>query len=146
MGFASAKPTLRNRRRDFAACLTPLTFNLRNAGGAAQAGHDLVEVAQVADFDIDQGFEKILLALDDFQIRYGAFLLGEMAPHTENGGQIYFPAGTPDPSDVFDSKVDLEASACRELHEETGVKAEEAIIGATWTIVFAGSRIDASNR
>jgi 8-oxo-dGTP pyrophosphatase MutT (NUDIX family) len=71
----------------------------------------------------------------------GAFLLGEMAPHTTNGGQIYFPAGTPDPSDVFDGKVDLEASACRELHEETGVRAEEAIIGATWTVVFAGSRI-----
>ena len=40
----------------------------------------------------------------------GAFLLGEMAPHTTNDGQIYFPAGTPDPSDVFDGKVDLEAS------------------------------------
>jgi 8-oxo-dGTP pyrophosphatase MutT (NUDIX family) len=70
-----------------------------------------------------------------------AFLLGEMAPHTVNAGQIYFPAGTPDPSDVFDSKVDLEESACRELHEETGLKAEEAIIRATWTVVFAGSRI-----
>ena len=62
-------------------------------------------------------------------------------PPTTNGGQIYFPAGTPDPSDVFDGKVDLEASACRELLEETGVRAEEAIIGATWTVVFAGSRI-----
>ena len=71
----------------------------------------------------------------------GLFLLGEMAPHTTNDGQIYFPAGTPDPSDVFDGKVDLEASACRELLEETGVRAEEAIIGATWTVVFAGSRI-----
>ena len=71
----------------------------------------------------------------------GAFLLGEMAPPTTNGGQIYFPAGAPDPSDLFDGKVDLEASACRELLEETGVRAEEAIIGATWTVVFAGSRI-----
>ena len=71
----------------------------------------------------------------------GAFLLGEMAPHTVNGGQIYFPAGTPDPSDVFDGKVDLDASARRELLEETRVRAEEAIIGATWTVVFAGSRI-----
>jgi 8-oxo-dGTP pyrophosphatase MutT (NUDIX family) len=62
-------------------------------------------------------------------------------PPTTNGGQIYFPAGTPDPSDLFDGKVDLEASACRELLEETGVRAEEAIIGATWTVVFAGSRI-----
>ena len=76
----------------------------------------------------------------------GAFLLGEMAPHTTNGGQIYFPAGTPDPSDVFDGLVDLEASACRELVEETGVRAEEAIIGATWTVVFAGSWIACINR
>jgi hypothetical protein len=28
----------------------------------------------------------------------GAFLLGEMAPHTVNGGQTYFPAGTPEAS------------------------------------------------
>jgi 8-oxo-dGTP pyrophosphatase MutT (NUDIX family) len=71
----------------------------------------------------------------------GAFLLGEMAPHTINGGQIYFPAGTPDPSDVFDGKVDLDASARRELLEETGVRAEETVLGPMWTVVFAGSRI-----
>ena len=64
----------------------------------------------------------------------GVFLLGEMASHTTNGGQIYFPAGTPDPSDVMDGKVHLEASPCRELLEETGVRAEEAIIGVTWTV------------
>jgi 8-oxo-dGTP pyrophosphatase MutT (NUDIX family) len=71
----------------------------------------------------------------------GVFLLGEMAPHTLNGGQIYFPAGTPDSSDVFDSKVDLDASARRELLEETGVSAEGAVVGPAWTVVFAGWRI-----
>ena len=71
----------------------------------------------------------------------GAFLLGEMAPHTMNGGKIYFPSGIPEPSDVVDGKVDLSASACRELLEETGVRAEETIIGPTWTVVFAERRI-----
>ncbi len=71
----------------------------------------------------------------------GAFLLGEMAPHTVNGGLIYFPAGTPDPGDVFDGKVDLDASARRELLEETGLKADEAAIRPGWTVAFAPQRI-----
>ena len=71
----------------------------------------------------------------------GAFLLGEMAPHTFNAGQIYFPAGTPDPNDIFDGKVDLEASARRELLEETGVNADEASVAPGWTLVFTPQRI-----
>jgi 8-oxo-dGTP pyrophosphatase MutT (NUDIX family) len=71
----------------------------------------------------------------------GAFLLGEMAPHTFNARQIYFPAGTPDPTDIFDGKVDLEASARRELLEETGVNAGETAIAPGWTLVFSPKRI-----
>jgi 8-oxo-dGTP pyrophosphatase MutT (NUDIX family) len=71
----------------------------------------------------------------------GAFLLGEMAHHTINAGQIYFPAGTPDPTDVFGGRVDLEASARRELLEETGVDASDAAIARGWTVVFADRRI-----
>jgi hypothetical protein len=71
----------------------------------------------------------------------GAFLLGEMAAHTYSAGQIYFPAGTPDPNDVFEGRVDLEASVRRELFEETGVKSGETTIAPDWTLVFAPQRI-----
>jgi 8-oxo-dGTP pyrophosphatase MutT (NUDIX family) len=76
----------------------------------------------------------------------GAFLLGEMAPHTFTAGQIYFPAGTPDPTDVFDGRVDLEASARRELFEETGVNAEETEVAPGWPLVFTPQRIACMKR
>ena len=45
----------------------------------------------------------------------GAFLLGVMGGHTATAGQVYFPAGTPDPNDVVGDSVDLEAGVMREL-------------------------------
>ncbi|MEI9803393.1 MAG: NUDIX domain-containing protein [Pseudolabrys sp.] len=71
----------------------------------------------------------------------GAFVLGQMAAHTFNAGQIYFPAGTPDPSDIIDGKVDLEFSARRELKEETGLDAAEFTAEPGWTSVVDGALI-----
>jgi hypothetical protein len=71
----------------------------------------------------------------------GAYILGEMASHTANGGSVYFASGTPDLTDVFDSHVDLGASARRELTEETGMSADEVAVSPGWTIVYAPPRI-----
>jgi hypothetical protein len=71
----------------------------------------------------------------------GAFLLGRMAPHTFNAGQIYFPAGTPDPSDIADGRVDLVFSVRRELTEETGLNDTEFSAEPGWTAVADGGLI-----
>lgn len=55
----------------------------------------------------------------------GGFLLGVMGPHTANAGQIYFPCGTPEPSDVIDGRVALEHNARHELKDETGLSFED---------------------
>lgn len=71
----------------------------------------------------------------------GAVLLGVMGPHTFNAGQIYFPAGTPEPDDIIDGKVDLEFSVRRELKEETGLDAAEFTAEPGWTIAVDGALI-----
>jgi 8-oxo-dGTP pyrophosphatase MutT (NUDIX family) len=71
----------------------------------------------------------------------GAFLLGEMGANHSAAGAIYFPAGTPDPSDIRDGLVDLEDNLLRELHEETGVAPQEVRLEPGWTIVSAGPRV-----
>ena len=60
----------------------------------------------------------------------GAFLLGVMGAHTATAGQIYFPAGTPDPNDIDGDTVDLERGVIRELIEETGLGSADVVAGA----------------
>jgi 8-oxo-dGTP pyrophosphatase MutT (NUDIX family) len=70
----------------------------------------------------------------------GAFVLGEMGPHTANAGRIYFPAGTPDLDDIREGAVDIPGSVAREMEEETGLNPADYRAGAHWDcIVSSGS-------
>lgn len=71
----------------------------------------------------------------------GAFILGEMGPHTANAGRVYFPAGTPDPSDVVGDRMDIAGSIVREVEEEIGLSASDYAIVPEWTIVRDGPRV-----
>jgi len=71
----------------------------------------------------------------------GAFLLGQMGPHTATAGQIYFAAGTPDPNDIVGDTVDLERGVIRELTEETGLTLADVTPQPGWTATPLGQRI-----
>lgn len=66
----------------------------------------------------------------------GAFICGVMSHDTVNGGRVYFPAGTPDRSDMRpDGIVDLATSLTRELGEETGLTEHDYRVSAEWIVV-----------
>ncbi len=71
----------------------------------------------------------------------GAFVLGEMAPHTAPAGQIYFPSGTPDRSDVKAGRVDIDGSAVRELQEETGLIPDDVELVSGMDLVLDPVRV-----
>jgi len=71
----------------------------------------------------------------------GAFLLGVMGAHTATAGQIYFPAGTPDPSDIDGDRVDLERGVIRELIEETALGAADIAAASGWFATPLGQRL-----
>jgi 8-oxo-dGTP pyrophosphatase MutT (NUDIX family) len=51
----------------------------------------------------------------------GRAILGRMAAHTANGGRIYLPSGSLEPSDFSRGVADLPANMAREVMEETGI-------------------------
>jgi len=71
----------------------------------------------------------------------GAFVLGEMGPHTSTAGRIYFPAGTPDTDDVAGDRVDIEGNITREIEEETGLTPADYSPSAHWDCVLVGASV-----
>jgi 8-oxo-dGTP pyrophosphatase MutT (NUDIX family) len=93
------------------------------------------------DLGFPDGTTRNAFAMGALRAADGAFLLGIMGAHTANPGKIYFPAGTPDPSDIVDGMVDLGGSVARELGEETGLAPHEITLADDWTVLSLGSRI-----
>jgi 8-oxo-dGTP pyrophosphatase MutT (NUDIX family) len=87
------------------------------------------------DKSVRNGFGMAALRGSD-----GGFVLGVMADHTANAGRIYFPAGTPDRSDIRDAAVDLAGSVERELLEETGLARPEVAFEDRWHVVEFGTK------
>ena len=88
------------------------------------------------DRDVFDGFGMGALRCSD-----GAFALGEMGPQNATGGRVYFPSGTPDPSDIRDGKVDIAGSVAREMEEETGLLPADYRACADWDCVVSGAII-----
>jgi 8-oxo-dGTP pyrophosphatase MutT (NUDIX family) len=93
------------------------------------------------DWNFPDAQVRNFFAMGALQASDGAFIVGVMAAHTANAGKIYFPAGTPDLSDVVGDRIDLEASMLREVVEETGLTPEDFVSEPGWTTVLDGRRI-----
>lgn len=88
------------------------------------------------DKDVFDGFGMGALRCSD-----GAFALGEMGPQNATGGRVYFPSGTPDPSDIRDGKVDIAGSVAREMEEETGLLPADYRAHLHWDCVVSDAII-----
>ncbi|NRG17885.1 NUDIX domain-containing protein [Rhizobiales bacterium] len=76
--------------------------------------------------------------------RGGELVFGKMAAYTATAGLVYPPGGNLDPDDLReDGELDVEGSISRELGEETGLDAGEALTHSTFAL-FDGPRISIS--
>ena len=93
------------------------------------------------DWDFPDPTVKNCFSLGALKAADGGFLLGVMGEHTLNAGKVYFPAGTPDPGDIVDGRVDLANSIRREVAEETGIGVDAYDAEDGWYCIPSGSRI-----
>jgi 8-oxo-dGTP pyrophosphatase MutT (NUDIX family) len=93
------------------------------------------------DWDCPDRSVSNCFAMGALRASDGAFLLGVMGAHTANAGQVYFPSGTPDPSDVVGTKVDLTGSVLREMAEETGLTGNDFRARSDWICVKDGASL-----
>jgi 8-oxo-dGTP pyrophosphatase MutT (NUDIX family) len=89
-----------------------------------------------ADSSVFNGFGMGALRCAD-----GAFVMGEMGPHTSTAGRVYFPSGTPDPDDIVGDRVDIAGSVTRELEEETGLTPADYEAAPHWDCIATGAAI-----
>jgi len=114
------------------------------AGGTLSGAYletDFASFIAWRDWDFPDKSMRNCFAMAALRSADGAFLLGVMAGHTASAGQIYFAAGTPDPSDRVGDTVDLEHSLMRELTEETGLGIADATREPGWIATPVGPRI-----
>ncbi|ARQ00198.1 hypothetical protein [Pseudorhodoplanes sinuspersici] len=102
---------------------------------------DFANFMALRDFGFPDRSVANCFALGVLQGSDGGYVLGIMGGHTMNAGKIYFPGGTPDPSDLVGSRVDLELSVRREVQEETGLAPSDFDIDAGWHCVPGQSLI-----
>lgn len=73
--------------------------------------------------------------------RDNAILAGRMAAHTANAGRIYCPAGTFEPQDFVDGRMDFDANTRREVMEETGLDLNDARHEAGYWLMRRGAMV-----
>lgn len=116
----------------------------RLEGGALEGAFlqtDFASFMAWRDWGFPEAGVSNCFSMGALRARDGGWILGVMAPHTSAGGKIYFPAGTPDPADIVDGKVDLAGSVIREVGEETGLGTGDFLEEDGWHCVVDGARI-----
>jgi 8-oxo-dGTP pyrophosphatase MutT (NUDIX family) len=104
---------------------------------------DFASLLAWRDWDFPDAGAVNCFAMGALRSADGAFLLGVMGGHTANAGRVYFPAGTPEPADIAEGRLDLAGSVTREVAEETGLTVADYVASPQWHVALAGPRLAA---